>query len=294
MKKKDLKEIEDIIKNDEEIDSSEYLKKINIFSKDVFKTNFIHGIIYFFLIILSILFINNTSKLSFIDTNHYVITIFVFMAIAMLIAIISFTLYIYNKKTGKFCTKKSLKNTLWYYQLYDALSYICIVASILLWIPLFILTPVEVNGDSMNPTFDSGDKVAVWHANYTPKVNDIVIVDAQSGNYNYSTDATFVIKRIIARGGDVVTYDEENKIVLVNGVETLYNISYGQYETMMLIHSDPNYKLSTTVPDGFYIIIGDNRNNSQDSKNVGLIYEEDILGKCVFQIYPFSDMKVIK
>lgn len=294
MKKKELKEIDAIIKNDEEIKSSEYVRKINLFAKDVFKSNFIHGFVYFFLIILSVLFINNTSKLSFIDTNHYVITVFVFMVIAMVIAIISFTLYIYNKKTGKFCTKKSLKNTLCWYQVYDALSYICIVASLLLWVPLFILTPVEVNGDSMNPTFDNGDKLVVWHAYYKPVVNDVVIVDAQSGNYNYSTEATFVIKRIIAGGGDVVTYDEENRIVLVNGVETLYNITYGQYETMLLIHSDPNYKLSTTIPDGFYIIIGDNRVNSQDSKNVGLIYEEDILGKCVFQIYPFTDLKVVK
>ena len=294
MNKRELKEIEDIIKDNNEDNYEVYKEKINKFSKDVFKNNFIHAVIYFILIILSVLFINNTSKLSFIDTNHYVVTLFVFMVVATIIAIISFTLYIYNKKNEKICSKKSLKKAFWHYQIYDAIGYICVVSAILLWAPLFILTPVEVNGDSMYPTFSSGDKVLVWHCEYKPTVDDVVIVDAQSGNYDYLTEATFVIKRIIARGGDVVTYDEENKVVLVNGVEKLFNITHTQYETMMMIHADPNYKFSTTVPDGYYIIIGDNRNNSYDSKNVGLIYEEDILGKCVFQIYPFDSFKTIK
>ena len=215
------------------------------------------------------------------------------MIVATIIAIISFTLYIYNKKNGKFCSKSSLKKAFTSYQLYDAIGYVCVVASVLLWIPLFILTPVEVNGDSMYPTFSTGDKVLVWHAGYDPVINNVVIVDAQSGKYDFSTTTTFVIKRIIACGGDIVTYDEENKTVLVNGTVKLTNINKVQYETMMMVQCDPNYKFSTTIPDGYYIIIGDNKNNSYDSKNVGLICEEDILGKCVFQIYPFSSLKVI-
>ena len=99
-----------------------------------------------------------------------------------------------------------------------------------------------------------------------------------------------LVKRVIAKGGDVVNIDYQAGTVSVNG-EVLQ-------ETYI---AEPTYlgydvTFPYTVPEGTVFVMGDNRNASLDSRSsyVGCIDERDILGKVLLCFLPFSDFGVVK
>ena len=99
-----------------------------------------------------------------------------------------------------------------------------------------------------------------------------------------------IIKRVIAVGGDTVDIDFYKGTVSVNGqvldepyVNTPTNLSY-------------DMTFPVTVPDGKLFVLGDNRNDSLDSRStdIGFINENKVLGKVVFRFYPFDKIEIIK
>ena len=99
-----------------------------------------------------------------------------------------------------------------------------------------------------------------------------------------------IIKRVIAVGGDTVDIDFYKGTVSVNGQEldepyvgTPTNLSY-------------DMKFPLTVPAGKLFVLGDNRNDSIDSRStdIGLINENKVLGKVIFRFYPFNKIGIIK
>ena len=290
MKKKELfKRVESIVNGDENDIKTvdKYGEELNAF---IFWKNFNHTLTFIVFLFLALILFNKANKLSFIDLKFYILFVSGFALFSFFSAITFFTLYIYNRKNSREYTKKKVNNVYTYYRCYDLFSFIGIVVTIMLWLVMFIATPIEVTGSSMEPTYYEKDKLLVWHLNYEPKTNDVVIVDVDS-NYSFHENTEFVIKRVVALGGDKVKYDAISGTVYVNDKAVCANITIEQFETMLTIKlTNTSYyqQFEGIIPEGYVIVLGDNRGISMDSRNVGLINEEDILGKCFIRIYPFD------
>jgi signal peptidase I len=175
------------------------------------------------------------------------------------------------------------------YTLKDILGLILYVAVVLL-ICFFIITYVgqrtRVSGHSMEPTLSDGDNLIVDKISYRfhdPERFDIIIFP-----YQYEED-TYYIKRIIGLPGETV-WINTNGDIYIDGV--LLEESYG-LERMSYagLAASP-----ITLGEDEYFVLGDNRNNSTDSRFdvVGPIKRDDIIGKAWVRIYPFDKMTVIK
>ena len=157
-------------------------------------------------------------------------------------------------------------------------------ALVLVLIFSFFFHIIQVDGSSMVPTLVNGDKLIVWGAGYTPQRGDVVIVDS------YTSYGKPLVKRVIAKGGDTVSIDYATGTVAVNG-EVLQE-DYIAEPTYLGYDVTFPY----TVPEGTVFVMGDNRNQSLDSRStyVGCIDERDILGRVLLCFMPFTDFGVVK
>lgn len=166
---------------------------------------------------------------------------------------------------------------------------------IMLLVFTFCFRIVVVDGDSMNDTLVNKDRLVLSHINYTPKKNDIVIINSKGLNKT-------IIKRVIGTSGDEVEVDYNSNTVKVNG-EKISNdnikpeamIDKGDfYFDTKYMTSEGVYKYK--VPDDSVFVMGDNRNHSTDSRSaeVGFVKNDDILGKAVLRLYPMNDFGSVK
>lgn len=159
---------------------------------------------------------------------------------------------------------------------------------------LFFIRSITVSGDSMNDTLIDNDKVIATNFMYTPKYGDIVIVEADKlmiqGTAVYGEA---IIKRVIATEGDTVRIDTDNGVVYRNG-EALEEDYIKEHMTKPMgvgwMESNEDY----IVPENCVFVMGDNRNNSNDSRNmsaVGFVDKNFIMGKAFVRYAPFSSFK---
>lgn len=148
-----------------------------------------------------------------------------------------------------------------------------------------------VQGESMQNTLFTGDKVVISNLGYTPEQGDIVVV---SRNANNSLDAVAasnepIIKRVIAVGGQTVNIDFERGVVSVDGVDL------EEPYTKTLTTSKYDVEFPIYVPEGYIFVLGDNRNDSMDSRDSrigdgGLVDTRYVLGHAIFRIFPFDSI----
>ena len=144
----------------------------------------------------------------------------------------------------------------------------------------FIFRIVGVKGDSMNPTLKSGDWLTVKSINTQIERGDIVII-TQPNALNEP-----LVKRVIAVGGDTVDINFADGTVTINGT-VLYEPYIAEATQRQFDVAFP-----LTVPEGCYFVMGDNRNNSIDSRSnvVGFIEYGYILGNAEFRLFPFGSV----
>ena len=127
-----------------------------------------------------------------------------------------------------------------------------------------------VSGHSMEPSLKDGQLLVFYrlHSSYQP--DDIVIVHRQE-NVEY-------IKRIVAEPGDVLELTEDGAL-LVNGEEESGRMTAGA-----TLPASDGVEFPYTVPEGCYFVLGDNRENSQDSRVFGAVRKEEITGRAFFHL----------
>lgn len=167
---------------------------------------------------------------------------------------------------------------------YDAVATLESAVIILMLFFSLVFRPAAVIGNSMLPSFNSGDRVVCLPELSGYGRGDVVII-----SHATRMDES-IIKRVIAVGGDTVDIDFYKGTVSVNGqeldepyVNTPTNLSY-------------DMTFPVTVPEGKLFVLGDNRNDSLDSRStdIGFINENKVLGKVVFRFYPFDKIEIIK
>ena len=133
----------------------------------------------------------------------------------------------------------------WYEALISAALVLVLVFS-------FFFRIIQVDGESMVPTLENGDKLIVWGAGYEPQRGDVVIVDS------YTSYGRPLVKRVIGLPGDTVSI--QNGYVYING-EKLEE-SYLPRQGVTAAGNQEEY----VVPEGCLFFLGDNRTNSQDAR----------------------------
>lgn len=135
----------------------------------------------------------------------------------------------------------------------------------------------QVTGNSMYPGLENGDSVLISGVFYKPAYGDIIAIGRSTG------ENTSFIKRIIGLPGDEINIDFESHIVTVNGyvVPETYKVNAALSEK-----GDLTYPV--TVPEGCVFVLGDNRDDSLDSRfsKIGFIKLEEIAGKALFRVFP--------
>ncbi len=162
--------------------------------------------------------------------------------------------------------KRPVIKDLFFWLLFTA-SLLIIAARIL------FISPVVVSGSSMEPTLNSGDRGFILKSTKEIAVGDIIV-------FHY--DDRELIKRVIALPGDTVQISGSRVLVNNEPLVEDYLITYPEATTFV-----PNEGATLTVPENELFVLGDNRLNSNDSRRIGTIPLEDVLGKVAF-LYSFT------
>ncbi|MCF3605365.1 signal peptidase I [Planktothrix agardhii 1033] len=172
--------------------------------------------------------------------------------------------------------EKSLWN-----QIRENIVILAIALGLSLLIRTFVAEPRFIPSDSMFPTLEINDRLVIEKVSYylkSPQFGDIIVFTppSQLQEIGYGADQAF-IKRIIGKPGQTIE--------VKNG--RVYIDNQPQFERY--IAEEPHYQLPPVkVPENSYFVMGDNRNDSNDSHVWGFLPKENIIGRAVFRFWPIE------
>lgn len=185
--------------------------------------------------------------------------------------------------------------------LFDTLEIFVVSVVAVLLVFTFGVRLCRVSGDSMNNTLLNGEMLVTSDLFYEPQCGDVVVFHLSNASYKEP-----LVKRVIATEGQTVTVNITTGATYVDGKlisETYAHFNqYGGYNQGDVPYLFDMGRVSqnelgqdiftATVPEGKVFVMGDNRNNSSDSRNrfVGFVDEDCILGKALFRISPFTKL----
>lgn len=262
------------------------------------KKAYAHLFISMILIITTVmLYVLQVSRL----TIKWTMTLFWLAAILSVFSI-AYNIYQFKKKEENISDNYFKKHQL---QILDWFAFLTLSMMLILLVFMFFILPTNVEGSSMKSTLLDGERVLMYHFKLSPQRNDVIIVhitdhykDTRNYQVNLSSEyddqsQVYFVKRVVAIPGDTVTFEEIEHSdiyhILINGAA--YQNQYDQVYRVdnagrlkMLTSLDENNKLK----ENEYFAFGDNESFSYDSRNIGSVYEEDIIGKAVYKLWPLG------
>lgn len=244
-------------------------KSINKDIKPLFVINYIAVNLILMLVNITLYLTNNINKTK--------LSYFIFYLVLTLLTIL-FLIYFYYLNN-----KKKINKIL--FIIYDWLTIITISFSILFLIIGNLFKIGVVKGNSMEPNLHNNQKIIIYKYNPKIKKEDVIIIPIDK-------NSNPIIKRVIATEGDTITYDKDNQKILINGKDNYksyffdinFRITYNDFN-MMTKYKDKNNNLisildkDNKIKKDFFIYLGDNINNSLDSRINGAVKYSDIIGR---------------
>lgn len=179
-------------------------------------------------------------------------------------------------KKMKVFLEKNKKDIFWYVG----------VIVLMLVLRLFLITPVTVSGESMMPTLVDKEKIIISKISRLKRF-DIVSFEVNNKLY---------IKRIVGLPGESIEYKDD--ILYINNKP--YQEPYlDEYKELTPEPLTEDFSLNSlynmnNIPDESYFVMGDNRHNSKDSRMIGFIKKEDIIGASKIIVWPINKIGLFK
>ena len=167
-------------------------------------------------------------------------------------------------------------------ELYTWLQSLTFALLLLVVVFTFFGRIIGVDGQSMVPTLQDRDMLLLQHAGYAPTQGDVVVL-----HKDFASVTDPIVKRVIAVGGQSVDIDYDSGNVYVDG-EAIDQSYLGE----PMVDTGNPYMMQThwDVPEGSIFVMGDNRNNSSDSRDerLGVVDNRYVLGRVLCILLPFG------
>lgn len=168
--------------------------------------------------------------------------------------------------------KETKKKDKWWVKFIKELIPYVVILIVVVLIRTYLFTPIMVSGPSMKPTLEGGE-IMILNKIYEIERFDVVVVDIKTEE---------IIKRVIAMPGETISC--ENGKIYVNGKKQEEEYSMGVTGDFEKV----------TLADDEYFVLGDNREDSLDSEELGPMKESQIKGTTSLILYPFNKLGNIK
>ena len=177
--------------------------------------------------------------------------------------------------------------------IFEWIEMIILSACVVLIIFTFAIRPASVDGRSMENTLHHKELLLISDVLYKPSYGDIIVFQKID-----STHPAPVVKRVIATEGETIDYDYitgKTTVTDTDGNTTVLDETYIKPESTEYYKSVP-MSFPILLGEGELFVMGDNRNNSFDSRSqyIGIVKEDEIIGRVLLRAFPFNKFGTVK
>lgn len=171
--------------------------------------------------------------------------------------------------------------------LIDFFEIVFIASGVFIFVYFFVAQLLKITGDSMLPTFKDGEQIIAEKVSikFSPLKRGDIVIFKHPQNEN-----RLLIKRVVGLPGELIRISQGNLYINSEKLEESYIQPNNKTTEEKDIKENTDYK----IPDGSYIVLGDNREFSSDSREFGPIKEGLIVGRAFAVYYPLSNFRLIE